>query len=108
MVHGGFPLHINPTSRLNETVVTREMEQKGVCNYNVHLEKTATHLELQNGHLEELKILAYVSLAVVFLIVVFFVVKKTVKSIKAKERRRVMKTVNKANKDSETVSLSAI
>ena len=76
-------------------------DQKGVCNYNLHLERTTNHLEKHGELVQELKICVYALLAIVVAVIVVVIIWLLVKVIKqtfnekvayAAERRMIGKS----------------
>ena len=62
MVHGGFPvLYYSGSARKQEM----SSEQKGLCNYNLHIEKTNNHMEKSNESLSGLKVMCWTLMALV-------------------------------------------
>ena len=100
MVHGAFPFvqgRKNIASEAKDNKVENNTvimtEQKGLCNYNVQLQKASDTLDLHKEHLEDIKFMFYVIFTVMIICIIMILLKKGVNSIKQSERRKITKQV---------------
>ena len=101
MVHGAFPFvqgrkniasetKDNKVENINTVIMT---EQKGLCNYNVQLQKASDTLDLHKEHLEDIKFMFYVIFTVMIICMMVIILKKGVNSIKQSERKKITKQI---------------
>ena len=100
MVHGAFPFVQGSKSDKVKSEIYNEnkekiimTEQKGLCNYNVQLQKASDTLDAHKEHLEDIKFMFYVIFAVMIVCIMVIILKKGVNSIKQSERKKISKQI---------------
>lgn len=98
MVHGGFPWA--PPSLLPrvleeevKTMADVRTDQKGLCNYNVQLNRHEEHLETHTSELNEIKILMYTFLIAFTILALIAIVVYVIKRVKTNERKRLLRII---------------